>query len=288
MEKVNNCVNCQGKRFILIELIKEPPIAFSIYSCSSCGLFFQNPMPSKHFLKNVYKKIYKKQYNLILAEEAFEKKNEKQELKRIQEIEKYRKGGNLLDIGASTGFFLSEVAKKKHWKAYGVEYVKEAALKAKKAFSLDIISGEVNDARLPNEYFDVITMHSVLEHIPNVEETIKIVNNKLKHEGLFVFNVPNIRSFEFYLFKLLHKSFPGFIFEHLYYFNTDVITSFLKRNGFEIITITSRHYSTLRFPSFRPFINWLTFLPKVFLEYTDIGGKLKFGNILYIYAKKID
>lgn len=219
---------------------------------------------------------------------AFEQKDEKQESMRIRKIEQFVKGGKLLDVGASSGFFLSEVKKRSNWRIYGIEYAKEAARIANKQYQLQLIEGELETAKLPNNYFDVITMHSVLEHISSPVHAIKIVWKKLKRNGLFVFNVPNLHSFEFCLFTMLGRTSPGFIFEHLYYFTPGLVKNILSDNGFVTLDITSRHYSTLRLPPRRPVIGVITFLPKLFLEYTDIGGSLKIGNILYVYAKKID
>ncbi|MDX1461453.1 MAG: class I SAM-dependent methyltransferase, partial [Marinirhabdus sp.] len=45
-----------------------------------------------------------------------------------------------------------------------------------------------------NEKFDVITMWHVLEHIPNLEETIQSLHQLLKGNGTLIIAVPNFRS----------------------------------------------------------------------------------------------
>lgn len=288
MKKIKGCINCKSKDFYLVESIDHKPFRLSVYSCSNCGLFFQNPMPTKTFMTKFYEDIYKKRFHFISTEKAFEIEDKKQERGRISEIEKFVKGGKILDIGASTGFFLKEVQKRKHWEVFGIEYSKEAIKKAKGRYNFPVVLGEAGTKKLPKEFFDVVTMHSVLEHIPDPVGAVRKVYMKLKPGGYFVFNVPNIRSFEYYLFKMLNKRFPGFISEHLYYFTPKVITNILEKNGFRVIHMTSRHHSTLRFPGVRPFISLMTFFPKLFLEYTDLGSKLKLGNIVYVYAKKVN
>lgn len=288
MKKVTSCENCGSNKFELIDSQKYREIKFTINKCKGCGLFFQNPMPTRKYLKKLYEDIYNKKCNLVSAESAFEEKNIKQEQKRIKEIEKFKNGGRIIDIGASTGFFLAEIQKRKNWVPFGVEYSKKAVQKALREYGIRLLHGDIHSNRISDNFFDVVTMHSVLEHIPNISKTLKGVNRKLKKGGLFVFNVPNIWSFEYYLYKFLGKPFPGFIFEHLYYFTPKLITNILEKNEFRVVHITSRHHSTLRFPGVRPFIGLLTFFPKLFLEYTSLGGKLKFGNIMYVYAKKIN
>lgn len=280
------CVVCGGSKLKLVEKVNRI-FKFKIYKCLKCSLFFQHPVPSKQKLGQLYEKIYKKELNLPLAEEAFEYKDERQENARIKEIEKFIKRGALLDVGASTGFFVSTVNKKRNWKAIGIELSAEAVKKAKQLYSVKLIQGEITDPKIKDERFDVITMHSVLDHIPDIDKTIIAVNKKLKKGGYFIFNVTNVGSFEYKFFSLLLKPFPGFIFEHLYYFNSKNITRLLEENGFKVEKLTSRHHSKLTFPSSRPLIGLATFIPKLFLEYTDIGGNLKYGNILYVYARKI-
>lgn len=286
MRKVNRCLFCGKKSFAFVQEVDGVPYGFLLYRCKSCGTHFQNPMPKKLFLEKLYEKIYQKKYKLISTERAFEEKDEEQEKMRMEKIETFVKPGKLLDVGASTGFFLSE-AKKRGWEVFGVEYAKEAVERAKRAFGLNIAAGDIETVGLPNEYFDVVTMHSVLEHIPNPIHAIQIVRKKLKRGGLFVFSLPNVGSFEFALFKLLRRQFPGFIAEHLYYSTPNGVKKMLGKNGFALLSLTSRHYATLRLPPKRPLIGIFTFFVKLFLEYTEVGGRLTFGNVLYVYAKKI-
>ncbi|MGE5041736.1 MAG: class I SAM-dependent methyltransferase [Candidatus Levyibacteriota bacterium] len=248
-------------------------------------MHFQNPIPSPAFLQKLYEDIYKKKYNLICAESAFTDYNHLQEEKRIAAIEKFKPGGRLLDVGASTGFFLKSLLKHKKWDGEGVEYSRGAVAKRVDK-KIKIYTGDIFSKKIPNHAYDVVTMHSVFEHVPNPLETLQEVRKKLKDEGLFVFNVPNMSSLEYFEYKKLRKSFPGFIFEHLFYYNPQSITLLLEKTGFRVVKMTSRHYSTLHMPPKRPLIGLFTFPQKLFLEYTELGGALKKGNILYVYAVK--
>lgn len=284
MIKIKKCPICGNSKFESIEKIKGI-FNFSVYKCLNCELFFQNPIPCKKDLENFYDSVYKKECNFSLTEKSFQNFNNMQEENRVKKIEKFIRKGKLLDVGASTGFFVS-VAKKRGWKVMGVEYSKEAVRIAKEKFGIFLVNGEITSNKIPNNYFDVVTMHSVLEHLPDLEETVKEVNKKLKKRGYFVFNVPNVKSFEYSFYKMLKRKFPGFIFEHLYYFNPDNIELLMERNGFSIKKMTSRHFSRYNLP-LRPLIGLATFMPKLFLEYSDIGGILKKGNIIYVYAQKV-
>lgn len=285
MKKITKCPNCGSQDFTVVETRSDGSFEFSVARCLACSLYFQNPLPSKEFLKDFYSKLYKKTFSFRSTETAFENENKIQEIKRLLAIQSFCKGGKILDVGASSGHFLIEVGKHPQWEGYGVDISDEAVKKAKKR-GLNIIQGELTTSPFSDGYFDVITMHSVLEHIPDLHETIDEVWKKLKTGGIFVFNVPSIGSFEYFFYRTMRKSFPGFIFEHLYYFTPGVLRSLMKFHRFSILEMTSRHYSTLSHPPIRPISGLITFVPKLFLEYTDTGGKLKLGNVLYVYAKK--
>lgn len=275
------CVICSENKFFYVDNIGKA----KIYGCSKCGVLFQYPFPSRLILKTFYKKLYEEKNMLQSTEKAYEEYNKKQEVKRMQDIEKIKKGGALLDIGASSGFFLKAIRDRKNWEARGIELSGIAVKKAQQN-KVEVIQGDIFSKKIKNDSFDVITMHSVLEHIENPNKQIQTIYKKLKTGGILVVSVPNIRSFEYTLYKIFHKKFAGFILEHIFYYTPKSIKILLEENNFKIKKITSRHFSTLSLPPKRPLIGLLTFLPKLILEYTDIGGKLLLGNIMYIYAEK--
>ena len=104
--------------------------------------------------------------------------------------------GTLLDIGAGTGDFLKH-AKEENWKVSGVEPNEEAKkLAQEKGINLQ---ESIND--LNGKTFDVITMWHVLEHVPDLEETISTLDKLLKPGGTLIIAVPNFKSFDASYYK---------------------------------------------------------------------------------------
>ncbi len=112
--------------------------------------------------------------------------------KKIRLIRSLNNGhGSLLDIGAGTGDFL-KAAKQQGWKVYGVESNQEARkLVLEKGIEL---TEQIN--QLHNKKFEVITLWHVLEHLPNLEETILNIEQLLKPGGILIIAVPNYKSFD--------------------------------------------------------------------------------------------
>lgn len=271
-----SCNNCHYKKGKRIAFLERKGYKFSVRECQNCGLISLFPLPSRQVLKAYYEKHYKK---------AFKRKDLGREKRRVDDLQNYIKRGKILDVGCSLGFFLEEVRKRGRWQCFGTEYSKKAAECARKQFGLSVFVGEIKDALFSNEYFDVITMHSTLEHTLNPQMVIRNVYRKLKPGGLFIFNVPNIESFEYRFSQLLGRQFEGFIFEHLYYFTPRAIKQMVEKKGFKIIKMTSRQFSSLEHLYIKPY-KLITWLAKLFLEHTEIGGRFKKGNVLYVYAQK--
>ncbi|MFK5983261.1 MAG: class I SAM-dependent methyltransferase [Flavobacteriaceae bacterium] len=99
--------------------------------------------------------------------------------------------GTLLDIGAGTGDFLKQ-AQEANWKVSGVE-PNEGAKKLAEEKGINL-QESIND--LNGKTFDVITMWHVLEHVPNLEETISTIEKLLNPGGTLIIAVPNYKSFD--------------------------------------------------------------------------------------------
>ena len=99
--------------------------------------------------------------------------------------------GNILDIGAGTGEFLS-VAQNDGWQTIGVEpSAKAKSIAMNKGVSFVDLTTE-----LENNSFDVISMWHVLEHVPDLDKQIKELKRLLKPTGTLIIAVPNFKSFD--------------------------------------------------------------------------------------------
>lgn len=301
--------------------LKKPQIAgglrrFQVVRCKNCGLIAINPRPKINELERFYQGFYNKEFegqNVAFAQTVYSQLNIEQEKGRLSEIRKFKKRGSILDIGAGVGHFL-KVAKDAGFKVLGFDISKNASTIAKREFGVNVTSGKLEDLLVKDNSFDVITLHSTLEHTTNPKNYIDFSFKKLKPGGLIVFSTPNLRSLNYILAKILKLPYPGFIFEHLYYFTPKVIINLLETN-FEILKITSFHHSRsvsskanrkTKKPQNRlkVFLNeflksnkkWYYFRQRLyyfqmrilreFLEYNQFGGSLKLGDVIYVFARK--
>ncbi len=150
----------------------------------------------------------------------------------LNHIEKYMKKGEILDVGCFAGFFL-ELAKKRHWKVYGIEPSNWARLYAKKK-GIKILGSAIEKTKLPSEKFDTITMWDVIEHLSRPKETISTLRKSLKTNGIIAIGTPDVESL---MFKILRGSHPYFIRMHLVLFSPKTLSKLLEENGFKVLEI---------------------------------------------------
>lgn len=165
--------------------------------------------------KGFFDKIYQQVKYLMLS-------------KKLKWIEKenYSKG-NLLDIGAGTGDFLS-AAKGRGWNVFGAEPNRDARqLAAEKGVELQEAT-----STFPDHYFDVITMWHVLEHVPDLGEQTKELERLLKPDGMLVVAVPNFKSYDAQKYKEFWAAYD--VPRHLYHFSPSAIKEIFLRNNFSL------------------------------------------------------
>ena len=153
----------------------------------------------------------------------------------LREIEKFLpQKGELLDVGAATGFFM-RIAEKSGWKAKGVEISEYAAEEARNR-GLDVRCGTLNADGFAEGSFDVVTMWDVLEHVTDPEADIRTVVRLLRPGGIVAINIPDSGSlYARIMGKEWHLLIPP---EHLHLFSKRSVTALLKRSGFSVEKIS--------------------------------------------------
>jgi len=114
--------------------------------------------------------------------------------KTLDLIERFTKHkGRLLDIGAGKGEFLA-AAKKRGWEAFGIEPSQKFVKYAKEKYGIAIQQSYPEEAVFSENFFDVVTLSMVLEHVEDPHKLLMIISKILKENGLLYIEVPNMNS----------------------------------------------------------------------------------------------
>ncbi len=210
MKNANQTVYIKTKDFLITG--EE----FSLLNDLERELLITHPQPeieklSKYYESDDYISHTDNKKGLVSFLYQFVKKKALQ--KKIKLITSLNNGtGNILDIGAGTGDFLKS-AKQKGWKINGVE-PNEGARKLAHEKEVNLESS-IDDVK--GKKFDVITLWHVLEHLPNLEETINKIEGLLKPGGTLIIAVPNYMSYDALYYKTFWAAFD--VPRHLWHFS---------------------------------------------------------------------
>jgi len=330
LETVNCCYCGSTKHSNFIKNAKELYIGFDEYfdivRCSVCGLLFTNPRPTIETIGYFYpdNAYY---YNVSLSDKStlilkdklllnilanhynYPFKSQRNKLTtKVQNvffknkilgahIPPYAKEGKILDIGCSWGGYLFKM-QDLGWDVYGVENNQKAADIAINKLNLkNILCGNIHEMELEKNYFDIIRMGMVLEHMHNPVDILKQISFLLKPNGLFIFSVPNVSGLEMKIFG--KNAYFLQVPQHLYHFTPQSIKNVLKKGNFKINKIVHHQTNKDWINSIKNAdINFLTklmesktinrivnlVLLKCLLKYTALMGKT---SRMTVYAEKI-
>lgn len=209
----------------------------NIVQCNSCGLIFNELMPSEAELESIYTEGYFKSkdslkygYTNYLADRSNIVKTSQ---RRLREIEKLKRPGSLLDIGCAFGFFM-DVARERGWTVTGVEISRFAAEYAAGELGLDVVNTSAESYEYGSRSYDVITMWDLLEHLRDPAGTLRKLAGALREDGILVLSTPDVESLPA---RLMGEKWLGWQLrnEHLHYFSHATLERLLNAAGLEII-----------------------------------------------------
>lgn len=211
---------------------------FQVYKCSNCGVMFLDDIEvnSSYYSKYYFPEYYETKFhnafinkiiNLIINISIIFKEN--QILRNYHNIANNKL--KILDIGCGNGEFLSRISNTKFEK-FGIE-INTEGYELCKGKNLKVFNKELKDLKFQDNFFDVVTLWHVIEHLENPIDTIKSVKRVLKEDGILVIAVPNTDSLGFKYGQnfWFHLDSP----RHLMLFNKKSLKYLLNNAGFRII-----------------------------------------------------
>ncbi len=157
----------------------------------------------------------------------------------LDQFERYRGGGRLLEIGCASGWLLKHAAER-GWQVTGVEYSAEAATHAR-SLGVTVHVGGLEDAKLEPGAFDLVYMGDVLEHVPDCRDTSARVAELLAPGGHFFVRGPITtntlaRQLALQVYGLLGRDLvlaePPY---HLWEFTPSSLRRLMQKVGLEVV-----------------------------------------------------
>lgn len=282
--KCNLCGSKKGKTFLTWKQ------KYELISCTKCNsvspnINFKN---ESKFIESVYNdKIYtKKAFEAIFKNYQYRKKKFGKErydycIKRLGLNTKDK----ILDLGCGFGYFINYLKSKKIY-AKGIEPSKNITEYCKSKLKLNVTSDKLENEK--NNYYNLITLFDVLEHLKDPCTYFKTINKKLKKNGFCVAYTPNIHSFSYALMGSNQNTMLPF--EHLCFFNEKSLKYLAQKSGFKITKIETYGFDVMDYMLLKEFQDKFEYTKK-FKEFINliqpILDKFNLSNHFRITFKKI-
>lgn len=158
-----------------------------IVRCGRCGHMQVAAFPPEPQLDQAYAEVAEAAY---VGEEAGQRATAGRTLGRI---ERHVRRGALCDLGCWVGFLVAE-AERRGWEAWGVEPSRFASSYARETLGLNVITGTLDGAELPEGHFDAVVLGDVIEHLPEPGEALERIRRLLAPGGVLYLALPDAGS----------------------------------------------------------------------------------------------
>lgn len=162
----------------------------------------------------------------------------------------------LLEVGCGEGELAFQLKEKYNIESWGVELMEQKAQEASSKLD-NVIIGRIEDCldKLPDNYFDVIYLNDVLEHLFDPKEVLINLRSKLSKDGVVISSIPNMRYYKILKQLIINKNWEyqeeGIMdFTHLKFYTSKSIKNLFLNAGYTIST----HKGIRRTKSLRPYI----------------------------------
>ncbi len=235
-----NCNLCGSNDFKRLYKAYNYNVEFVVVRCNKCGLAYINPRMPANVIENMYSSKDTINLGFAISSCGPLSRNRRWHEARFKTMMKHFKEINpsyspehtirYLDVGCGIGQTL-DFAKNRGWETHGID-ISEYVVEEGNKLGRNILLTNLENSPFEDEYFDILLMSEVIEHVTDPLQELKLARKKMKKGGILVVDTINIDSF---FMKFLGENSSFVEAGHLTYFNYGTLREMLKKAGFNIV-----------------------------------------------------
>lgn len=203
---------------------------YQINRCAGCGMIYSGPVMEPAALARLYHEFRhentgEREVDNVAATFRHYYSLARPHLERRERV---------LDIGCDIGLFLGNARGDGFHELYGIEPNRQAARKAAAIPGTTVFGGLYEDAEFPEGHFDLISLIHVLDHLIDVNTSLRRALRHLAKGGVIVAVVHNVDST---LGRLLGERFPPFNIQHNHFFSKATLRRLFVKHGYSVVDV---------------------------------------------------
>ena len=213
---------------------------FTYVRCKSCGHLYLNPLPDPATLDIIYPANYgnfEENRNTVFT---FKVKNWL-DRRYLRKLTKGLHVERILDIGCADGRMLAlcRDALPDVQCLEGIEFSRNSAKQAmERGFTVHV--GSADQLKLPDNYFDLIFLQQVIEHVFDPTALVQKLYHSLRENGRVCFEMPTSEAIDRYFGG--KRYWGGYHFpRHFNIFSERNFCTICERAGFTVISVAYRY-----------------------------------------------
>jgi SAM-dependent methyltransferase len=231
IEELIACSLCGGRRVQpLFEPARPGRWRYHVVRCPDCGWLYRNPGVRPERLGDLYSRGgYARFLSGRYARQR--QRGYRSTLDAFGSLFADGEGRRLLDYGCGIGLFL-EVARDRGFDACGVDLAPDSVSEARRRGLRAWLGSPGDVPEIAAGGFDVVTLWSVLAHLPRPIEDLAMLRNLLAPDGVLLISTVNANSL---LLKAYREDWGGFTPNHLVFSSPTTLPALLAKAGFDAV-----------------------------------------------------
>ena len=235
--RVERCNLCGASAFVVLTHRDRYGYPAQASGCGTCGLVFLDPVMSAEaygtFYGGTYRPLVSAYHGRLIDARTIQSEQREYAVERGDLLAPYLEGRGcktLLDIGGSTGVVALAFARRFGLPATVVDPAPLEAAEAQ-ALGLETIEGLIESVDLGRRRFDVIAICQTVDHLLDIDGTLRRVRELIAPNGIFFIDIVDFRAA-----CLRNWSVEEAVkIDHPYYLVESTMTAWLRRTGFEVL-----------------------------------------------------